>query len=116
MIRHCKSVACLTVATGLIAGSAVAQEASASARGGVRIEVTFSRQLAVLDFMKRLRPAAPNNPLKTLFANSEFAHGALADLTGALDSIPLDYEYPFTQYPPGLKIEGSTEYVLKRAL
>jgi hypothetical protein len=65
--------------------------------------------------MKQLRPTAPDNPFKTLFANSAFANGPLASLTGALDSIPLDYEYPFTQYPPGLKIEGSTEYVLKRA-
>jgi hypothetical protein len=56
------------------------------------------------------------HPFKTLFANSAFANGPLAGLTGALDSIPLDYEYRFTQYPPGWKIEGSTEYVLKRAL
>src|SRR5262245_55814786 len=73
MIRYCKSAASLAVATGLLAGSGVAQEAPSTARGGIRIEVRFSRQLAVLDFMKRLRPSAPTNPLKTLFANSELA-------------------------------------------
>jgi hypothetical protein len=116
MITYGKSAVCLAVATALLAGPGVAQEATSTARGGIRIEVTFSRQLAVLDFMKKLRPTAPDNPFKTLFANSAFSTGPLAGLTGALDSIPLDYEYRFTQYPPGLKIEGSTEYVLKRAL
>lgn len=96
----------------LLAPPALAQEPPAQ----MRFEVSFSKQLAVYEFLQNLFAKAGPNPFQDAFAASEFNTGRYTGLVAALESVPLDYEYDFPQYPPGAKIGGSTDYALKRNL
>jgi len=81
----------------------------------IRFAVKFSRPLAVLQFVQSLDSHGQANPFRTLFDSSEFNTPKYSALIAAFDSIPLGYEYEFTQYPKG-KVEGSTLYTLRRNL
>ncbi len=106
-----------TAATLILASTGVGvQVVPAPQSGRVELQVSFSKLLAVFDFLRQVSPRARDNPLKTLFANSAYANGRLGTLAAAIDSIPLDYQFPFSQYPKGLKIEGSTLSLLSRNL
>ena len=82
----------------------------------IQFEVKFSKPLAVLEFALRLRPRAQTNQFKTLFTSSSFNNAKYSALIARLDSLPLDYEYDFPEYPPGEKIGGSTLYTIRRNL
>src|SRR5690349_15313371 len=99
------------VAATVIAVSAQAQQPSPQ----IQLEVSFSKPLAVLQFVQSLRPKAQENPYRALFTSSEFNTPGYSALIAAFDSIQIDYEYAFTDYPPG-KVEGSTLYILRRNL
>jgi hypothetical protein len=96
--------------SGLVCALAVA-----SAQPAVRLEVTFSRPLAVFHYVRQLVPKARANPYKTQFEASGFATAANLALLDSFGSVQFDYEYNYPQYPDG-KIEGSTSYILKRNL
>ena len=85
------------------------------AQPAVRLEVRFSKPLAVFHYVRQLAPRARANPYKAQFAASRFATPANLALLASLDSARTDYEYGYPQYPEG-KIEGSTAYILKRNL
>lgn len=80
----------------------------------IRFEVKFSKPLAVVEFLQKLSPRAPDNSMKALFNRSEFNTSKYNGLIASFDSIPLDYTYDFPEYPGGQKIGGSTESTLKR--
>jgi hypothetical protein len=103
--------------------AALAQQASAPAARPIRLEVRFSKPLAVLQFLQQLSTksaggqfAVPGNQFKSLMGNSEFNTPRYAGLIATFDSLRLDYTYDFPQYPAGQKIEGSTGYILRRNL
>jgi hypothetical protein len=96
--------------SGLICALAVA-----SAQPAVRLEVTFSRPLAVFHYVRQLVPKARANPYKKQFEASRFATASNLALLESFGSVQPDYEYSYPQYPDG-KIEGSTSYILKRNL
>ena len=82
----------------------------------VRFEVTFSRELAVFEFLEKLTSKAPPNPYKSAFEKAGLGTGEYAELVAACASIPLDYTYDFHEYPADQKIGGSIWLTLKRNL
>src|SRR5689334_9643967 len=86
-----------------------------NAQPAVRMEVTFSRPLAVFHYVRQLVPKARANPYKAQFEASRFATAANLAWLNAFASVEYEYEYGYPQYPDG-KIEGSTSYILKRNL
>ena len=105
----------------LVLLSAIGGSVPAPASGGagsqpsVRMEVTFSKPLAVFHYVRQLVPKARANPYKTQFEASPFATAANLALLDSFGTVQYDYEYRYPQYPEG-KIEGSTSYILKRNL
>jgi len=82
----------------------------------MHFEVRYSKPLAVLQFVQGLTPRAGRNPFKTVFTASEFNTPKYTALVAALDSIPLGVEYDFPAYPPGQKIGGWLDAMIKRNL
>lgn len=107
--------ASLTLATARAPGVGTAHSSPPQPAPSVRMEVRFSKPLAVLHFLRQISPKARNNPLRTLYSSSRFADPSHAAIIAAFDSITLGYEYPYPQYAKG-KIEGSTLYTVKRNL
>ena len=103
------------VRTALCALGLFAVSGSAEAQPAVRLEVRFSKPLAVFHYLRQLAATARANPYKTQFAASPYATPENLALLSSLDSIKTDYEYSYPEYPDG-KIEGSTIYILKRNL
>ena len=101
----------LALAT-FVAGSASAQQPDR-----MRFEVRYSQPLAVMQFVQGLssRNGRPN-PFRTVFIASEFNTPKYIALAAALDSMPLGVEYDFPDYPPGQKIGGWVEAMIKRNL
>jgi hypothetical protein len=99
----------------LLLSALIGAPAVGSAQPAVRLEVTFSRPLAVFHYVRQLVPNARANPYKTQFEASPFATAANQALLASFGSVRFDYEYGYPQYPNG-KIEGSTSYILKRNL
>ena len=104
-----------TVRVGVVLCGLICAPTLASAQPTVRMEVTFSRPLAVLHYVRQLVPKARANPYKAQFEASRFATAANLALLNSFESVQSDYEYSYPQYPDG-KIEGSTSYILKRNL
>jgi hypothetical protein len=98
------------------AAISMAAAASAQQPAQMHFEVRYSEPLAVMQFVQGLSPGARNNPFKTVFTASEFNTPKYTALVAALDSIPLGIEYDFPAYPPGQKIGGWLEAMIKRNL
>ena len=101
----------ITLAT-LVAASASAQQVPEQ----MRFEVRYSQPLAVMQFVQGLSPRGRPNPFRTVFTASEFNTPKYVALAAALDSMPLGVEYDFPAYPPGQKIGGWVEAMIKRNL
>jgi hypothetical protein len=101
------------IAATLFAIPAMAQQPAQE----IHFEVRFSKPLAVLQFVQSLGiRGQPKNPFRVLFDSSEFNNAKYSAMIAAFDSIPLGYEYEFSRYPGGDKVEGSTLYTLRRNL
>jgi hypothetical protein len=103
----------------IVLATLVAASASASAQQSpdrMRFEVRYSQPLAVMQFVQGLSPRGRPNPFRTVFTASEFNTPKYVALAAALDSMPLGVEYDFPAYPPGQKIGGWVEAMIKRNL
>ena len=78
--------------------------------------VKFSEPLSVFDFVEKLSATPPDNSFKKLFNSSKFNQEKYKTLLAEFDKLSIDYNYEYAEYPYGQKIEGSTEFLLKRNL
>jgi hypothetical protein len=106
-MRHIAVMSAMLVAT-----SAAAQQSPER----MRFEVRYSQPLAVMQFVQGLSSRGRPNPFRTVFTASEFNTPKYVALAAALDSMPLGVEYDFPAYPPGQKIGGWVEAMIKRNL
>jgi hypothetical protein len=106
-MRHIAVMSAMLVAT-----SAAAQQSP----DRMRFEVRYSQPLAVMQFVQGLSSRGRPNPFRSVFTASEFNTPKYVALAAALDSMPLGVEYDFPAYPPGQKIGGWVEAMIKRNL
>lgn len=76
--------------------------------------VRYSEPLAVFMFVKKLMVNAGDNPFKAVFTKSDYNTQKYTNLVAQLDTLQLDYTYPYTEFPYGSKIPGMTEALLKK--
>ena len=67
----------------------------ADAQPAVRLEVRYSKPLAVFHYIRQLTPKARANPYQAQFAASRFATPSNLALLSSFGSIQTDYEYSY---------------------
>jgi hypothetical protein len=82
----------------------------------VQFETKFSEPFAVFQFMNSLSAKSPDNVYKKLFNHSDFSTKTNKDLIAQFDSLYIDYNYDFTDYPAGQKIGINVPLLLSRNL
>jgi len=82
----------------------------------VQFETKFSEPFAVFQFLNSISSKSPDNIYKKLFARSDFAGKPYSDLVARFDSLNIDYDYDFTDYPAGQKIGIDVSNLLSRNL
>lgn len=70
--------------------------------------------MAVFIFAKNLTDKYGDNPFKTEFKKSKYYTQKYRDLISQLDTLRIDYTYPFTEFPFGSKVPEMTEGILKK--
>src|ERR1700712_1481653 len=81
----------------------------------VQFKTTFSEPFAVFQFINSLS-AARENVFKKLFNRSIFSTKKYTDLIDAYDSLNINYNYDFNDYPAGQKVGIDIANLLRRNL
>src|SRR5579863_2617482 len=81
----------------------------------ISFETRFSEPFAVFQFINSLS-VARENVYKKLFSRSAFFTKKYTDLIIQYDSLNINYDYDFTNYPAGQKIGIDVPNLLRRTL
>ena len=81
-----------------------------------QFETKFAEPFAVYRFLNSLSAKASDNVYKRLFNLSNFAAHTYTDLIAQFDSLNIDYNYDFTDYPAGQKVGIDVPNLLRRNL
>lgn len=81
----------------------------------IQFETRFSEPFAVFQFINSLS-ATQENVYKRLFSRSVFFTKKYTDLIAQYESLKINYEYDFTDYPPGQKVGIDVPNLLRRNL
>lgn len=87
-----------------------------SATAEIQFQVKFSRPYAVTVFIRNLSAQRGPNPFKKLFTDSKFNNERYKSLLASFDSIYVNYEHSFRDYPPFTKQGAETGSILNQHL
>jgi len=78
--------------------------------------IKYSERLAVFVFIENLSANYPDNPFKTAFNASKYNTDLYKGLITEFDTLAIDYDYQFPDYPYGSKLPGMTRELIKKNL
>lgn len=80
------------------------------------LNIKYSEQLAVFEFIQNLSENYPENVFKTEFRKSTYNTEKYKNLILKFDKLSIDYSYEFEEFPNGSKIPMQSREILKKNL